>query len=416
MSNVSPPHGHPWDQEFPSPDGYRAPEPSTSSAVPQPQAATLLPARLMRAIGFLSFYDRFSTAPMLVLLTKEERVPLNSAVQLVTAYVLLYALGQPVWGLLADRLGRLTVLRLALVGALLGSAASIAAPGFEALLVCRAMTGLFVGSLFPSMLTIVGDSYTGAARAREISGLQTFTAMGTTVATLAAGALAVWLDWRVVFAVTAVGAATFLALLRRVQLPANRRARHDIRSAFTAWPLWTYALGLLEGAILLGILTYIVPALERDGLSPALAGAVGATYGGGIIGGAYLAKRVVARAGRTVMIAIGSTTLFAAFLVASLSQGAPALTVTSVLIGTSNAFLHSSLQGWATDVAPAARATTVSFFVASAFLGSSAATGLTAGLTRNGYGSVFAATCVATVVLAVLAVGSHALWSRRRAG
>lgn len=172
----------------------------------------------------------------------------------------------------------------------------------------------------------------------------------------------------------------------------------------------------MEGGILLGILTYIVPALERDGLSTAVAGAVGATYGAGIIGGAYLAKRVVARAGRTVMIAIGATTLFVAFLLASLSQGVPALTATAVLIGTSNAFLHSSLQGWATDVAPAARATTVSFFVASAFLGSSAATGLTGGLTAQGYGPIFEGTCVASLVLAVPAVGSHALWSRRRGG
>ncbi|MER6145534.1 hypothetical protein ABT174_36860 [Streptomyces sparsogenes] len=172
---------------------------------------------------------------------------------------------------------------------------------------------------------------------------------------------------------TAAGAATFLGLLRRVRLPAR-------------------------------------------GWSTALAGAVGATYGAGIVGGAYLARKVVARADRTAMIAIGCTTLFLAFLLASLSQGVTALTATSVLIGTSNAFLHSSLQGWATDVAPAARATTVSLFVASVFLGSSAATGLTAGLPRNGHGSVFAATCLATVVLAVLAVGGHALWSRHRTG
>ncbi|MDX3245137.1 MFS transporter [Streptomyces sp. ME18-1-4] len=367
----------------------------------------------MRATGFLSFYDRFATAPMLVLITEEEGVSLDQAVQLVTIYVLLYALGQPIWGLLSDRLGRLRVLRLALVGSLLGSLASVAAPGFAALLPARALTGLFVGSLFPSMLTIVGDSYAGAARAREISNLQTFTALGTTVATLVAGALAVWTDWRVVFAVTAVGAAAFLVLLRHVRLPDGGGVRHDVRSAFTAWPLWTYGLGLIEGAILLGILTYIVPALERDGLSTELAGVLGATYGLGIIGGAHLAKRTVARVGRTVMIGIGSTTLFVAFLVASLSQNVVALTVTAVLIGTSNAFLHSSLQGWATDVAPTARATAVSVFVCSVFLGSSAATGLTAGLIRHGYGSIFATTCAATVVLAVLAVGSHAAWSRR---
>ncbi len=51
----------------------------------------------MRAIGFLSFYDRFATAPMLVLLAEEEGVWLDGAVQLVTSYVLSYALGQPVW-------------------------------------------------------------------------------------------------------------------------------------------------------------------------------------------------------------------------------------------------------------------------------------------------------------------------------
>ncbi|MET8403611.1 MFS transporter [Streptomyces sp900116325] len=368
----------------------------------------------MHATGFLSFYDRFATAPMLALITKDAGVSLYSAVQLVTVYVLLYALGQPIWGLLSDRLGRLTILRVALVGTLLGSVASVAAPGFHELLAARAVTGLFVGSLFPSMLTIVGDSFVGPARAREISSLQTYTALGTTVATLAAGALAVWVDWRVVFAVTAVGAAVFLVLLRRIRFPVGGGPHRDVRSAFTAWPLWTYGLGMLEGAILLGVLTYIVPALERDGLSTELAGVLGATYGVGIIGGAYLAKRAVARVGRTVMIAMGSTTLFVAFLLASFSQGVVALTFTAVFIGTSNAFLHSSLQGWATDVAPAARATAVSVFVCSVFLGSSAATGLTAGMTRNGYGSVFGATCAATLVLAVLAVGSHAVWSRRR--
>ncbi|MEU1367719.1 MFS transporter [Streptomyces sp. NPDC005803] len=368
----------------------------------------------MRATGFLSFYDRFATAPMLVLIVKDEGVSLYRAVQLVTVYVLLYALGQPIWGVLSDRLGRLRALRLALAGTLLGSLASVGAPGFNELLMARAVTGFFVGSLFPSMLTMVGDTFAGPARAREISGLQTYTALGTTVATLAAGALAVWADWRVVFAVTAVGAAVFLVLLRRVRFPAGGGPHHDVRSAFTAWPLWTYGLGMLEGAILLGILTYIVPALERDGVSTELAGVLGATYGAGIIGGAWLARRTVARVGRTVMIALGSTTLFVAFLLASLSQGVVALTFTAVLIGTSNAFLHSSLQGWATDVAPAARATAVSVFVCSVFLGSSAATGLTAGLTRHGYGPVFAATCVATVVLGVLAVGSHALWCRRR--
>lgn len=384
-----------------------------SAGEPGDRPASLIPVPLMRGISFLSFFDRFATPPMLVLLTRAEGVSLDSAVQLVTVYVLMYALGQPIWGLLGDRLGRLKVLRVALAGALIGSLASIIAPGFGALLVARAVTGFFIGSLFPNMLTVVGDSYAGAARAREISGLQTFTALGTTVALLAAGALADWLNWRVVFGATMIGTGVFLLALRPVKPPAAKETvPHEVRSAFTAWPIWTYLLGVLEGAILLGILTYIVPALERDGLSTAVAGAVGATYGIGVIGGAFLARRAVAAIGRTGMIAIGSTTLFTAFLIASLSQSVAALVATAILIGTSNAFLHSSLQGWATDVAPTARATAVSFFVASAFLGSSAATGLTSSMTEHGYQPIFEGTCAATVLLGALAVGSHALWSR----
>ena len=74
-----------------------------------------------------------------------------------------------------------------------------------------------------------------------------------------------------------------------------------------------------------------------------------------------------------------------------ISPTPPALTATALLIGVSTAVLHVSVQGWATEVAPQARATSVSLFACSLFRGSSLSTFLTADLAQQGrYGLIFA--------------------------
>ncbi|QSE90637.1 MFS transporter [Rhodococcus pseudokoreensis] len=368
---------------------------------------------MMRAIGFLSFYDRLAAAPMLVVLATQMNVSLTDAIRIVSAYALLYALGQPLWGLISDRYGRVPVLRVALVGTIAATAASVMAVNLPMLILARAVAGLFVGSLFPTLLTILGDSYTASTRAREISSLQVFTALGATFATLIAGVPATWTDWRVVFAITGVGAAWLVVQMipHRAGTQSSSPER-STRSAFSKWPIWLYMLALLEGGILQGILTYIVPALEYAGLSLGLAGLIGSAYGLGIIGGAALTKRLVSRIGRTAIIGTGVGVLIAAFAAATASQGPAALAMTSLFLGISNALLHSSLQGWVTDIAPHARATAVSIFVCCLFLGSSLATSVTAPFTVNGYSTIFAMTFAVSIVLVLLATGSHWFWSR----
>ena len=78
---------------------------------------------VLRAVGFLSFFDRLATAPLLLLAVRDLHVSMAVAVQLVTAYALLYAVGQPVWGVLSDRIGRRTVLLIALAGMVSAGAA-----------------------------------------------------------------------------------------------------------------------------------------------------------------------------------------------------------------------------------------------------------------------------------------------------
>lgn len=381
-----------------------------------PTAATATPHRpagILRTVGFLSFFDRFATAPLLLLASRDVHVGISSAVQLVTVYALLYAVGQPFWGAISDRIGRRRILLIALTGTIVGSAVSVIAPTFIWLLVARAVTGLFVGALYPTVLTIVGDLYDGTARSRQISDLQTFTALGTTAATLLAGIIAVTIGWRAVFAAAGIAAAVLLILARRVHDTRQDGTERRLRDSFSRWPVALYLIGVLEGAVLIGILTYIVPALEHDGVSVQLAGLLGSAYGVGIIIGSTTSKKLTHRWVRWMPILVGSVILIAAYAVAATSQGLTALTVAAALIGLSNSFLHSTLQGLATELTPASRATTVSLFVSAVFVGSSLATAVTAAETTTGYGPVFLQAAVAGVIVAITATVFAAQWTRR---
>ncbi|MGN7222654.1 MFS transporter [Curtobacterium flaccumfaciens] len=370
-------------------------------------------AGVLRIVGFLSFFDRFATAPLLLLASRDLHVGMGAAVQLVTVYALFYAVGQPFWGALSDRIGRRRVLLVALGGMVAGSAVSVIAPTFFWLIIARAATGLFVGALFPTVLTIVGDVFTGPARSRQISDLQTFTALGTTAATLLAGIIGVAVGWRAIFAVAGVAALVLFFLARSVRDAARSTIERRLRDSFGRWPVALYIVGILEGAVLLGILTYIVPALERDGVSVQLAGLLGSAYGVGIIVGAATSKRVAHRWARWIPIAVGSITLIVAYAVAAGSQTLVALTVTAALVGLSNSFLHSTLQGLATELTPSSRATTVSLFVSAVFVGSSLATAVTATETATGYGPVFLQAAIAGVIVAASSVLFAVLWERR---
>lgn len=195
-----------------------------------------VPDSVLRSVGFLSFFDRFATPPMLLVLAERTDLSLGQAVELVAAYALLYALGQPVWGLISDRFGRTTVLRTALVGVALGAVASTLVSAYIPLLLARAFTGLMVGALYPTLLTILGDTRTGILRAKGLSDLQIYSSLGTTIATLAAGTFAALVDWRLVFALPALGCLALLAALRRVGPVPSRTGRLELRQAFAGAP------------------------------------------------------------------------------------------------------------------------------------------------------------------------------------
>ena len=332
--------------------------------------------RILQACSVTSAFDRFVVGPLLLTVAADLDVDLTSAASAASWYFLLYGISQPVWGLLSDRLGRVRLMRLTLALAAVAGVLSAAAPTLGLLVVARAVTGACMGAVVPSALVYVGDAVPYVRRQRTLTDLNAATALGITGATSLGGVLAAALSWRVAFLLPALTAAVLVVVLRRLPEP-PRSALHQGGVGTVLrhrWGLTVLALALVEGGVLLGLLAYLAPALESTGSTPTAAGAVVALYGVGLLLASRVVKRLAGRTRPPVFLAIGALGLVVAYAAVALSQEAAVVGPAALLVGAAWASMHSTMQAWATEVVPQARAVMVSLFAGMLFVGSGVAT------------------------------------------
>jgi predicted MFS family arabinose efflux permease len=376
---------------------------------------TRRPIRLLQLTAFVSTLDRFAMPPMLVVIAHDLGVPLSDVVTAAGAYFLVYGLSQPVWGTVSDRLGRVRTMRLTLL--LAGLFALSSALTWTPLLlgVARGLTGAFFGAAYPASLVYLGDTVPAAVRQRDIAGLMVGVAMGTAVASVGAGILADALSWRLAFVVTGIAALVLAWLLRRLPEPEIVYRPTSLLEPLAAIgrskvTLLVLLFAFVEGAVLLGGLILLPSAVENAGASVALAGAVTGVYGVSVFFGAQLVSRVSVHWHPSRLIGLGGATAALACTLMALSQEPVTGVVVAALLGLAWTSMHSSLQTWATEVLPAVRATVVSFFAGSLFVGSALAAVLVSGLAESGrYSLIYAITAALAVPLAL-----GAGWGRRR--
>ncbi len=332
--------------------------------------------RLLQVGSFTSSFDRFVVGPVLLTVAVDFGTGLAGVAAVASLYYLLYGLTQPLWGLAGDRFGRVRTLRAAMAGAAVLGAASALAPTLGVLVLLRAGTGACIAAAVPSALVYVGDVVPFPRRQGVLTDLNAASAVGITSAIGLGGVLAATLGWRVAFLLPALLAGLLVLLLARLPEP-PRPAGHTggLATALrSGWGRRVLLLALVEGAALLGLLTYLVPALESGGASPTLAGAVVALYGVGMLASSRVVKRLAGRVSAPIFLAVGSTGLALAWGVVALSQRPSAVAGAALLVGAGWAPMHSTMQSWATEVVPAARAGMVSLFAAALFVGSGVAT------------------------------------------
>jgi predicted MFS family arabinose efflux permease len=113
----------------------------------------------------------------------------------------------------------------------------------------------------------------------------------------------------------------------------------------------------------------------------------------------------VARTAPRVLLGVGAALLVAAYAVTAVSRSELAVGATALLVGFGWAPLHSTMQTWATEVVPQARAAMVSLFAAMLFLGGGLATAVLAPFAgQQRWTPMFAVAALVTAGFGVVAV------------
>jgi predicted MFS family arabinose efflux permease len=309
-------------------------------------------------------------------------------------------------------------MRLALLCAGLASLAGAFAWSALALGIARGIAGGFYGAAYPASLIYLGDTVPADRRQRDVARLMVGVALGTGLSFVGAGLVAQLWSWRVAFVVTGAAGLVLAVVLRRLAEPPRTRAHRTVLSPLLAvarsrMTVLVLGLAFVEGAVLLGVLTLLPAAVEAAGASTAVAGAVTAVYGLSVFIASGLVGRLSRRLHPSWLIGIGAGSALTACVVLAVARTpAVALGVTALLALAWTA-MHSSLQTWATEVLPSARATVVSLFAGSLFIGSALAAVVVADLADAGrYRLIFVLAGIAAVPLGLVAVWGRACWRR----
>ena len=169
--------------------------------------------------------DRFSVAPMLLPIAASFGVSLTAASAAASLYYLAYGLMPLLYGLLADRFGRVRIIRAAQVGTAMADLLSVLSPSLTFLLVARFATGGIACGVFPTTLVYLGDRYAFNVRQQAIAGVLVFVALGTATGTILGGLVAHLWNWRAFFLIPAAIAIVVAIALNRI--PESLTARSN---------------------------------------------------------------------------------------------------------------------------------------------------------------------------------------------
>jgi len=172
---------------------------------------------------------------------------------LFSIYLLTQAVSVPIYGKLSDQVGRKPVMLIGIALFVLGSILCGFAWSMPTLIAARAIQGLGAGAVQPTSMTIVGDLYTVAERAKVQGYLASVWAVSAVIGPTLGGVFSDFLSWRWIFFVNVPlgGLAAWMLIRRLHEGVVKKKHRIDYGGAILlALGSSLVVLGLLEGGIL----------------------------------------------------------------------------------------------------------------------------------------------------------------------
>lgn len=376
--------------------------------------------RYLLVAVFIATFDRAVVTPMFVGMAQDFGTTLATITLSASAYYFAYGLAQPVWGIVSDRLGRISTMRLALVLAAAADLASIVPMPIEPFIALRAVAGAAMAGVFPTAIIFIGDTIPDDRKRQPvIASLMTGVALGLTMGTVLGGIGISTIGWQAFFVANAAVSILLAWLVRDMPNPRPEGGRLPVATAFrivlsNRWSWLLYALVFVEAGVLLGVFALIPAALETSGSTAAVAGLVAGGYGLSVLVTSMVVRRMSVHAPPHLLLAVGGTAAAVGFAVLAVHVSAALVLVSVVMQGIAWVFMHTTLQTWATTLSDRARATAVSLFAGCMFLGSALGTLLAGiGLESEGPTLLFGAAALIMVALTVAATATRRRYSLR---
>lgn len=171
--------------------------------------------------------------PALPVISEQFGVPAGSAQMTLSTYILGFAVGQLLYGPMADSLGRKPVI---LGGTLIFAVAAVAcalAPTIDYLIITRFFHGLAAAAASVVINALMRDIYPKEEFSRMMSFVMLVTTIAPLVAPMVGGAVLVWFSWHAIFwilAVAALLASVMIGFFIDETLPAEKRQPFRLRT------------------------------------------------------------------------------------------------------------------------------------------------------------------------------------------
>ncbi len=171
--------------------------------------------------------------PALPVIAGQFGVPAGSAQMTLSTYILGFALGQLIYGPMADSIGRKPVI---LGGTLIFAAAAVAcalAQTIDQLITLRFFHGLSAAAASVVINALMRDLYPREEFSRMMSFVMLVTTIAPLLAPMVGGAVMIWFSWHAIFwilAIAALLASAMIAFFIRETLPPERRQPFHLRT------------------------------------------------------------------------------------------------------------------------------------------------------------------------------------------
>lgn len=339
--------------------------------------------------AFLVSLDRAIFAPLLPAIARELQVSIAAAGLAVTAYTVPYGACQLFYGPVADRAGKIAVVRWAVVVFAISTGVCSLAPTLSVLQLLRVLAGGAAAAVIPLSLAYIGDAVPYGRRQQTIATLMGFTSLGAALSSAVGGLVGNFLSWRALFAFSGTLGLLAAALLFRAHGDASADASNVQRGTSKGDPgtgrfglhrygrvlalgkaRTLYAQVALEGVAVLGGFTYMGAYLrDRFGLDYLTIGLVLACNGASTLVASRVLRRAHGRLGERRLLLLGGLLQGGGFLLlAPLADWRPT-PLAFIAMGVGFSFFHSTLQTRATELHAELRGTSVALFAFSLFIG-----------------------------------------------